>query len=67
MLQPVQLFSLNRACYSVTETLQILSISRRKLYLLIRDGVIIPGKLGKKTLIYASDIAALLDRMRAAA
>jgi hypothetical protein len=55
---------LTKACYSVNETLMLLSIGRTSLYALIQHGDLKPAKLGKKTLIYATDIAALLTKLR---
>lgn len=58
-------FGLSKACYSVNETLTILSIGRTSLYALIKDGRLRPIKLGKKTLIGADDMVALLEELRA--
>jgi len=59
-------YGLTRAAYSVNETLALLSIGRTSLYELVKSGDLKPGKIGKKTLIYAADIAALLEKIRAA-
>jgi predicted DNA-binding transcriptional regulator AlpA len=61
------LFGLNKAAYSVNETLALLSIGRTSLYKLVNSGALKPAKLGKKTLFYAPDIAALLIRLQEAA
>jgi excisionase family DNA binding protein len=53
-----------KACYSVNETLTLLSIGRTSLYDLVKRGDLKPAKLGKKTLFYASDLAALLTKLR---
>jgi hypothetical protein len=55
---------LTKACYSVNETLMLLSIGRTSLYALMQHGDLKSAKLGKKTLIYATDIAALLTKLR---
>jgi excisionase family DNA binding protein len=57
-------FGLVKVAYSVTETLTILSIGRTSIYRLVKQGALRPAKLGKKTLFYASDIAAFLSRLR---
>jgi hypothetical protein len=59
-------YGLLKAAYSVNETLSVLSIGRTSLYELVNRGDLKPAKLGKKTLFYACDLAALLDRLRAA-
>jgi hypothetical protein len=48
-----------KAAYSVSETLNLLSIGRTSLYALVKSGDLKPGKLGKKTLFYSPDLAAL--------
>jgi hypothetical protein len=53
-----------KVAYSVNETLSLLSIGRTSLYKLVALGALKPAKLGKKTLFYASDIAALLIKLR---
>lgn len=60
-------FGLTKACYSVNETLSLLSISRTSFYALVKDGGIPIAKMGSKTLVYARDIAALLDNLQHAA
>lgn len=57
-------YGLTKACYSVNETLTMLSIGRTLLYKLVKRGELTPAKLGTKTLFYASDLAALLTRLR---
>jgi excisionase family DNA binding protein len=57
-------FGLVKAAYSVNETLELLSIGRTTLYELVSGKQIRITKLGKKSLIYAIDIAALLQRLR---
>jgi hypothetical protein len=60
-------FGLTKAAYSVNETLDVLSIGRTSLYKLVNGGALRPAKLGKKTLFCASDLAALLTKLREAA
>ena len=57
-------YGLTKVAYSVNETLFLLSIGRTSLYELVASGDLRPGKLGKKTLFYAVDIAALLTKLR---
>jgi excisionase family DNA binding protein len=60
-------FGLTKAAYSVSETLDVLSIGRTSLYKLVSAGALKPAKLGKKTLFCASDIAAFLTKLKEAA
>jgi predicted DNA-binding transcriptional regulator AlpA len=62
-----QAFGLTKAAYSVNETLDLLSIGRTSLYKLVSCGALRPAKLGKKTLFFASDIAAFLTKLKEAA
>jgi excisionase family DNA binding protein len=57
-------FGLFKAAYSVKETLQVLSIGRTTFYALVDRGEITISKLGKKSLVYVTDIVALLIRLR---
>lgn len=57
-------FGLIKAAYSVNETLDLLSIGRTTFYELIDRGDLKIAKLGRKTLVYAIDIAALLSQLR---
>jgi excisionase family DNA binding protein len=57
-------FGLMRAAYSIKETLELLSIGRTTLYELVGRKQLRISKLGKKSLIYAIDIAELLHRLR---
>jgi len=59
-------FGLVKAAYSVRETLDVLSIGRTTFYELVARGDLKIVKLGKKSLVYATDIAALLVNLRAA-
>jgi excisionase family DNA binding protein len=60
-------FGLTKACYSVNETLNLLSISRTTFYALVKSGNIPIAKVGAKTLVYARDIAKLLHNLQSAA
>ena len=62
-----RVFGLAKAAYSVSETLEQLSIGRTSLYAAVKLGELKPVKFGKKTLFYASDIAAFLSRLQNAA
>jgi excisionase family DNA binding protein len=57
-------YGLTKACYTVNETLNLLSIGRTSLYELVKRGDLPASKFGKKTLFYANDIASLLTRLR---
>ena len=57
-------YGLVKALYGVNETMALLSIGRTSLYELVKRGELKPAKLGKKTLFYASDLAALLAKLR---
>jgi excisionase family DNA binding protein len=57
-------FGLTKAAYAVNETLDLLSIGRTSLYAAVRRGELKPVKFGKKTLFYASDIAAFLSKLQ---
>ena len=56
-------FGLAKAAYGVGETLDLLSIGRTSLYEAIKRGDLKRVKFGKKTLFYASDLAAFLTEM----
>jgi excisionase family DNA binding protein len=58
-------FGLTKAAYSVNETLHLLSIGRTTFYELVDRGDLKITKLGRKSLIYAIDIAELLSKLRA--
>ncbi len=57
-------FGLFKAAYSVKETLDLLSIGRTKFYELVDQGDLKISKLGTKSLVYVTDIVALLARLR---
>jgi excisionase family DNA binding protein len=59
-------FNLERAAYSPAEACKVLSIGTTKLYALISEGRLPTVKLGRKTLIYATDIARLLASLQPA-
>jgi predicted DNA-binding transcriptional regulator AlpA len=54
-------FGLQKAAYSVDETIEVLSIGRSSLYALVERGEIKPVKLGKKTLWAPRTISAFDD------
>ena len=54
----------DKACYSVNQTLNILSIGRTSLYALVKRGDLTPLKIGKKTLFTAENISELLNKLR---
>jgi hypothetical protein len=56
-------FGLVKAAYSVSATLDILSIGRTSLYAAVNRGDLHPVKFGRKTLFYAADLAAFLDKL----
>jgi hypothetical protein len=56
-------FGLFKAAYSVKETLDLLSIGRTKFYELVGQGDLRINKLGTKSLVYVTDIVALLTRL----
>lgn len=60
-------FGLLKVTYGIGETLELLSIGRTSLYAAVRRGELTPIKFGKKTLFFATDIAAFLTRLKAAA
>jgi excisionase family DNA binding protein len=62
-----QSFGLQRAAYSVEQTLELLSLGRTSLYAAVKRGELNPVKFGRKTLFYANDIAAFLTRLKEAA
>jgi hypothetical protein len=57
-------FGLLKAAYSVNETLDQLSIGRTTFYDLVNCGDLKITKLGRKSLVYAVDIASLLNKLR---
>jgi excisionase family DNA binding protein len=61
-----RVFGLVKAAYAVSEALELLSIGRTSLYAAVKRGELTPVKFGKKTLFYACDLAAFLNRLRAA-
>ncbi len=59
-------FGLTKAAYSVGEVLKQLSIGRTSLYAAVKRRELTPVKFGRKTLFYATDLAAFLARLREA-
>ena len=57
-------FGLIKAAFSVKETIDLMSIGRTTFYALVDRGDLKINKLGKKSLVYATDIAALLIKLR---
>lgn len=57
-------FGLTKAAYSVKETVVLLSIGRTKFYELVERGDLKITKLGCKSLVYVTDIVALLVKLR---
>jgi excisionase family DNA binding protein len=57
-------FGLTKVAYAVGETLDLLSIGRTALYAAVKRGDLKRVKFGKKTLFYATDLAAFLARLR---
>jgi excisionase family DNA binding protein len=57
-------FGLTKAAYTVGETLNLLSIGRTSLYAAVKQGHLHPVKFGRKTLFYATDLAAFLKMLK---
>jgi excisionase family DNA binding protein len=57
-------FGLLKAAYTVNETLNVLSIGRTSLYAAVKQGDLHPVKFGRKTLFYATDLAAFLTLLK---
>jgi excisionase family DNA binding protein len=51
------------AAYSVSQVMAKIGVGRDKLYCLIREGKLPARKLGRKTLILASDLEAFLESL----
>jgi excisionase family DNA binding protein len=51
------------AAYSIPEVMARVGVGRDKLYCLIREGKLPARKLGRKTLILASDLGAFLEAL----
>jgi excisionase family DNA binding protein len=64
ILHDPRAFGLLKAAYSVNETLELLSIGRTLFYELVDRGDLKITKLGRKSLVYAVDLAALLSKLR---
>ena len=50
--------------YTVSETAQLLHISRGNLYRLITEGKLIPIKLGKRTLFSEQELEAFIEGLK---
>jgi excisionase family DNA binding protein len=59
-------FGFTKAAYGVGEVLKQLSIGRTSLYAAVKRRELTPVKFGRKTLFYATDLAAFLARLREA-
>ncbi len=57
-------FGLIKVAYTVKATLELLSIGRTSLYAAVKQGELHPVKFGRKTLFYAADLAAFLEKLR---
>jgi excisionase family DNA binding protein len=57
-------FGLTKAAYTVSGTLNLLSIGRTSLYAAVKQGDLHPVKFGRKTLFYATDLAAFLKMLK---
>jgi len=57
-------FKFDRATYDVAETMAHLSIGRTTFYELVKKRRLTPLKIGKKTIITAAEIAALIATLR---
>ena len=51
------------AAYSIPEVMARVGVGRDKLYCLVREGKLPARKLGRKTLILASDLEAFLEAL----
>ena len=61
-----RVFGLTKATYAVAEALEQLSIGRTALYAAVKRRELNPVKFGRKTLFYATDLAAFLTRLKQA-
>ncbi len=52
--------------HTVTETAQLLHISRGNLYRLVAEGKLIPIKLGKRTLFSEKELEAFIEGLKRA-
>jgi excisionase family DNA binding protein len=62
--QDPRAYGLVKAAYSVKETLELLSIGRTKFYELVDAGDLKITKLGTKSLVYVTEIVALLAKLQ---
>jgi excisionase family DNA binding protein len=63
VLMKVNLDGFDRVC-SVNQTMGILSLGRTSIYKLVKSGELPAFKLGRRTLIAASDITALVNKLQ---
>ena len=56
-------FAVNRAAYTIAETLALTGLGRDKLYRLINEGQLPAHKLGRRTLVVATDLEAFLKSL----
>jgi excisionase family DNA binding protein len=47
--------------YTIKETMDILKVSRTKLYLLVKDELILPVKIGRKSLFKESELNRFIE------
>jgi excisionase family DNA binding protein len=60
-------YGLVKATYTVSETIDILSVGRTSLYGLVKTGELPALKFGKKTLFATPDIVQLIENWRSSA
>jgi excisionase family DNA binding protein len=58
-----RLTTVNRAAYTIAETLALTGLGRDKLYSLINEGRLPAHKLGRRTLVIATDLEAFLKSL----
>jgi excisionase family DNA binding protein len=55
--------AVNRAAYTIAETLALTGLGRDKLYALINSGQLPARKLGRRTLVIATDLHRFLESL----
>ena len=66
-IKDIRLYNLSvDKLYSVSETAQLLHISRGNLYRIIAEGVLKPIKLGKRTLFSEQELEAFIEGLKRA-
>ncbi|MFZ1414148.1 MAG: helix-turn-helix domain-containing protein [Defluviicoccus sp.] len=58
---------MDRLAFSIEESAKVLGVGRSHVYELIKRGLIVPAKLGRRTIIAKSELEAALHRLRAPA